>query len=222
MVLRKKDQARRILALLKSWIKPEDVPYVTRLAYQENNPFLVLVASVLSTRTRDETLEEVCGKLFVHLRTMQDFASASLLRLERLIYPVGFYRTKARNLKTIAGIILSKYNGVVPSSAHELTRLPGVGAKVANLVCGLAYGIPKVCVDTHVLRIANRIGLVRAKTPYECEMQLEKILDDKEEIEINTLMVAFGKKVCFPINPHCIKCILRNLCRKEGYGKKKN
>lgn|SRR3989338_1251989 len=176
------------------------------------DPFYVLIATLLSQRTRDEITYEVAPELFKKLRNPKEFSRASEAEIIRLIKRVGFYRRKADRIKKIAGILLEKHNGKVPGKFDELTALPGVGRKTANCVLVYAFKKPSIPVDTHVHRVSNRIGLVRTKTPEETEMKLMKTIPKKHWMSINELLVKHGQTICRPVNPKCEKCPITRHC----------
>ncbi|MGQ9752024.1 MAG: endonuclease III domain-containing protein [Thermoanaerobaculaceae bacterium] len=183
---------------------------------KKRSPFRVLVACVISQRTKDEVTREAAARLLSRARTPGELAQLSQEEVARLIYPAGFYRTKAAQLLKIAQILLDQYGGQVPATRQALLALPGVGPKTANLVLGLGYGVPAICVDTHVHRIANRLGLVQARTPEETEQALTKLFPRKHWIALNDLLVSFGQKVCTPISPRCSGCPISTFCPKNG------
>jgi len=187
-------------------------PYVSGL----RDPFRVLVSTVVSARTKDETTKEVSERLFSRVRNVEDLAGISLPELERLLYPAGFYKTKARSLKKLAEVLLRQYGGKVPDTLEGLVALPGVGRKTANLVLIVAFGKPGVCVDTHVHRICNRWGLVRTKGPNETEVALRAAVPQRLWHRINALLVPFGREICRPTSPLCSRCPLNGLCPKVG------
>jgi endonuclease-3 len=192
--------------------------YDPPLAEKENrpSPFRVLVGVLLSSRTKDSTTGPAVARLFEKASTPQAFAKMDERRIEELIFPVGFYRTKARNLKAMARTLIDKFEGKVPQTMDELLSLPGIGRKSANLVLSVAFGIPAICVDTHVHRITNRWGYVETNNPYETEMALRKKLPKRYWIEINRLLVIYGQNVCTPISPYCPKCKIERYCDKVG------
>jgi endonuclease III len=193
----------------------ETPPYVSRL----HDPYRVLVSTVLSARTRDEVTGPASERLFARARTVNGMLGLRREELERLIYPVAFYRTKSRALKAMAQVLKEEHGGKVPGTMEELVELPGVGRKTANLVLLLAFGKPAICVDTHVHRIANRWGLVDTKDPLGTEMALREKAPEKLWSRINALLVPFGKEVCTPLSPHCSTCPLSGRCPKKGVGK---
>ena len=190
-------------------------PIVTKVA-KDNDPYKVLVSTVLSLRTKDATTMEASFRLFEKADTVEKLNNLSESEIEKLIYPVGFYKTKAKNLKKIAKTIIEKYNSKVPCDMEELLKLPNVGRKTANLVLAKGYNIPAVCVDIHVHRISNRLGLIKTKNPLETEMKLREILPEKYWIEYNDLLVPFGQNICKPISPFCSICPIIAFCDKVG------
>ena len=207
-----------VIKLVKEEVKKFEQPYVGRLA-KKGSPFKILVSTLLSSRTKDEVTEEASERLFKHVSTPEDLLAMKEDEIERLIYPVGFYKTKAKLLKKLAKVLVEKYGGSVPDSLEELVKLPGVGRKTANLVMILGFDKLGICVDTHVHRIVNRWGYVSTKTPEETEFELRKKLPKKYWKIINDLLVRFGKNVCKPVNPRCDECPLKNVCPKIGVNK---
>lgn len=198
----------------------EDVPVVTKISQKEkSDPYLVLIGTLLSLRTKDEMTEKAMEKLTKKAKTPQELLRIPENELQKLIYPVGFYRIKARTLRDVSGIIIDKYDGQVPDSIDELLTIKGVGRKTANLVITEGFGQPGICVDTHVHRISNRLGIVSTKNPHETEESLRKVLPKHYWIIYNALLVTFGKRVCKPISPLCSNCELSRICKKEGVGK---
>ncbi len=208
-------KAEKVVRVLKAHLK-EEVPVVTRISRRERNPFLVLVGTLLSLRTKDETTEGAMNRLTSRAKTPEELLALSVDEIEGLIYPVGFYRNKAATLKEAAGIIIDVYHGVVPDSVDELLKIKGVGRKTANLVVNEGYGKPAICVDTHVHRISNRLGLVSARHPHETEKALERVLPRRHWIIYNTLLVTFGQRICKPVSPLCSTCPLSGLCPRTG------
>ncbi|MEW6095282.1 MAG: endonuclease III [bacterium] len=179
-----------------------------------NEPFKVLIATVLSQRTRDENTHLAVKNLFAVYKTPLELSNANLEHLQSLIKPTGFYRVKASRIKEISGIILEKYNGDVPDDVTKLLSLPGVGRKTANCVLAYGFGKPAIPVDTHVHRISNRLGLVKTKSEYETEKVLEKTVPIEYWIELNELLVKFGQDTCQPVRPKCSQCNIKDLCEK--------
>jgi endonuclease-3 len=197
-----------------------DVPVVTRISQKEkSDPYLVLIGTLLSLRTKDEMTEKAMEKLTQKAKTPQELLKIPEEELQKLIYPVGFYRIKSRTLRDVSGIIIDKYGGQVPDTIDELLTIKGVGRKTANLVIIEGFGKPGICVDTHVHRISNRLGIVSTKNPHETEESLRKVLPGQYWIIYNTLLVTFGKRICKPISPLCSTCSLSLICKKAGVGK---
>lgn len=192
------------------------LPSVTAIARERRDPFRVLVSTVISLRTRDEVTAAASRRLLASARKPSALARLAERSIERLIYPAGFYRTKARHLRAIAGILVERHGGRVPSDMDELLRLPGVGRKTANLVRNLGFGLDGICVDTHVHRISNRLGWVRTASPAETEEALEAVLPRKYWILINTVLVQFGQTTCTPLSPVCSRCPLAEGCPRVG------
>jgi endonuclease III len=186
------------------------------------DPFRVLIATVLSHRTKDPTTAAASSRLFAKYPGAQDLKSANARTIAKLIKPVGFYRTKAKTVKRLARIILDDYGGKVPEDVDELLKLPSVGRKTANCVLVYGFGKPAIPVDTHVHRIFNRIGIVSTGSPVETEEELVRLVDRKDWIELNDVFVKFGQTVCRPIGPRCPACSLTNRCRyyQQVYSKK--
>ena len=193
-------------------------PIIDLVAAQTRDPFRVLVGTILSARTKDQTTAEACGRLFARVRAPGDLRQVSAAELERLIFPVGFYHTKARHLKALPDVLDAKFGGRVPDTVEELCELPGVGRKTANLVVVLGFGKPGVCVDVHVHRICNRLGLVRTATPFETETTLRRILPRRYWMTWNSCLVAFGQTRCLPLRPRCDGCPLRHWCEHGRLG----
>lgn len=191
---------------------------VTTLAEEEStkSPFRLLIACVISLRTKDEVTAVSSRRLFDLADNAADLAALDPDTIAEAIYPAGFYNTKAVQLRTIGEILRDRYAGEVPGSETALLSLPGVGRKTANLVLGLGFGIPAICVDTHVHRISNRLGLVATKHPEETERALQKVLPRDFWIPINDLLVTFGQNQCHPTSPKCTGCPLDDLCPRIG------
>jgi len=176
----------------------------------------VLIACLLSLRTQDSTTGPASARLFALADTPKAMLALSPRTIERAIYPVGFYRTKARVIREISRDLLERFGGRVPDDIDALLTLGGVGRKTANLVVTMGYGKPGICVDTHVHRISNRLGYVRTRTPEETEMALRAKLPRRFWIDYNDLLVGFGQNVCTPISPHCSRCPVVAFCRRVG------
>lgn len=193
-----------------------DVPVLTRIAAGHRDPFLVLIGCLLSLRTKDETTEKAMERLMEKARTPEELLSIPTDELEKIIYPVGFYRNKARLIKDISRTIIEKYGRTVPDTIEELTTIRGVGRKTANIVITEGYGKAGVAVDTHVHRISNRLGAVRTKTPEQTEEALRKSLPRKYWIAYNPLLVTHGRRTCTPLSPFCSRCPVFDLCARAG------
>jgi exodeoxyribonuclease-3 len=201
---------------LKNEVAGYEVPVVDLIAAQTRDPFKVLVATILSARTRDEVTAAAARRLFKRAATPDELARLGADELEKIIYPVGFFRNKAKYLANLPGVLAGKFGGRVPDTIEELVQLPGVGRKTANLVVAVAFGKPAICVDTHVHRIMNIWGYVRTKTPLETEKALRNKLPEKYWIEINSILVAFGQGTCTPRCPRCDACVISDLCPQLG------
>ena len=182
------------------------------VADETRDPFRVLIACILSLRTQDTTTGPAAARLFGLADTPTALLRLTPRQIERVIYPVGFYRTKARVILGICRDLLDRFGGRVPDEIDGLLTLGGVGRKTANLVVTVGYGKPGICVDTHVHRISNRLGYVRTRTPEETEMALRRTLPRRYWIGYNDLLVSFGQNVCAPISPRCSTCPVRPLC----------
>jgi len=191
---------------------------VTTLAEEEKtrSPFRLLVACVISLRTKDEVTAEASRRLFAIAPDPSRLAELEVESIAKAIYPAGFYNTKARQLKDTGRILRDEYGGEVPAKEEALLGLPGVGRKTANLVLGLGFEIPAICVDTHVHRISNRLGMVDTKTPEQTERALNEVLPRDLWVPINDLLVTFGQNRCHPTSPRCTGCPLDDLCPRMG------
>jgi len=190
-------------------------PVVELVASSTKDPFQVLVSCILSLRTKDETTAEAAARLLARAPTAQALAGLCESAIARLIYPVGFYRKKAKVLRSLARLLLKRHGGRVPDTMEELLAIDGVGRKTANLVLTRGFGKAGICVDTHVHRITNRWGYVRTKTPEQTEMALRRRLPPRHWIELNGLLVAFGQTICRPLSPLCSRCPLSAACAKR-------
>ena len=206
----------QVMRILKREYEKKRTPIVELIQARTNDPFQVLVATILSARTLDQTTAVACRKLFGVVRNLDDLRRIPRLRLERLIYPVGFYRTKAKLLKRLPNVVAKRFGGVIPATVEDLVRLPGVGRKTANLVVAVAFNKPAICVDVHVHRIANRWGLIRTRTPLETEMVLRRRLPVKYWQVFNSYLVSFGQSVCRPVRAHCDACPIYAQCKRVG------
>lgn len=209
----------RFVEMIEERYHQWDPPIVTFISARGATPFQILVSTLLSLRTKDEVTGKACSRLFAVAQTPEEILKLDEDELKKLIYPVGFYPTKAKRLQEISRILLSEYAGKVPEKIDELLKLPGVGRKTANLVLVEGYQKKAICVDTHVHRISNRVGYVKTKTPDKTEMALRKKLPEKHWIRYNELLVAFGQTICRPVSPFCSKCPAYAMCPKIGIAK---
>lgn len=198
-----------------SLIKEMNLPYTEFVQFMEDihDPFIVLIACILSLRTNDKTTYPATLRMLKLGKTPKDFLSVKLEDLEKAIYPVGFYKNKAKQILDIAYELYHNHNSIVPKEINELIKFKGVGRKTANLVQSKGYNIPSICVDVHVHRISNRLGLVCTKEPEETEFALKNNLPEESWSEINTLFVTLGQNICKPAKPVCSKCKLCNYCK---------
>lgn len=212
----------RILKLLKGRLEGAELPSVSIVARKfAQDPFRILVSTLLSLRTKDKVTLEASQRLLEKAPTAATLLSLTEEEIQTLIYPVGFYRVKARNLKQIAYQLIDRFQGEVPADRQLLLSLPGVGRKTANLVLNLGFGIPAICVDTHVHRISNRLGWVRTRTPEQTEYALMEVLPQRYWIPLNEVLVAYGQRVCTPQSPFCSTCPLERECPKVGVGRRR-
>jgi endonuclease III len=202
--------------ILKKEYETHNAPVVDLIKAKTENPFNILVATILSARTKDETTADVCDRLFKVVKRPGDFARLTVKELEKLIFPIGFYHTKARHLKQLPVALTELFAGRIPDEIDDLVKLPGVGRKTANLVLAQGFNKPAICVDVHVHRICNRLGLLRTRNPFETEMRLRKILPVKYWITWNSYLVSYGQTVCRPVGPRCGVCPIFKYCKRVG------
>jgi endonuclease-3 len=212
----KASQVNRIMRALARAIDQHDMPAVEKIAQEsQEDPFEVLISTMLSAQTRDPVTASASARLFAVARTPRTMAALSAKRIERLIYPVSFYRHKAVHVRETCRILVDKYGGRVPGTMEELLTLPGVGRKTANLVLILSFSSQQnICVDTHVHRISNRLGWVRTKTPAETEQALYRATDRRWWPSINLYLVTWGQNVCKPVYPRCGACAIHRHCAR--------
>ena len=216
----RQDQIHAAMRIVKQEIRRWQEPVVGVIARESNcDPFLILISCLLSLRTKDKTTNEASNRLFALARTPSAMLNLPLKKIERAIYPVGFYRTKAKSIHRICDRLLDAYGGTVPDSIDELVTLPGVGRKTANLVVTVGYGKPGICVDIHVHRISNRWGYIKTKTPEESEQALRETLPKRYWITFNDLLVPYGQNLCQPVSPFCSRCKLTDYCDRVGVTK---
>jgi endonuclease-3 len=206
---------------LRLRIAGEGLPSVSQVAADNpRDPFRVLISTMISLRTRDDVTFAASGRLFRRAGAPREMAALSEEEIAALIFPAGFYRTKAVHIREAARVIHETWKDRIPPDRDLLMTLPGVGRKTANLVLNLGFGIDAVCVDTHVHRIANRTGWVRTKTPEKTETALEEILPKRYWIAVNGLLVSYGKAVCTPLSPRCGSCpLFSSRCERRGVGR---
>ncbi|HSA86595.1 MAG TPA: endonuclease III [Nitrospira sp.] len=213
----RQEQIHAAIRIVKREIGRWQEPVVGVVAKEsDRNPFLILISTLLSLRTKDKTTREAGHRLFALARTPVAMLKLPLEKLERVIYPVGFYRTKAKAIHQICRRLIDEYGGKVPDSVDELVTLPGVGRKTANLVVTIGYGKPGICVDIHVHRISNRWGYIKTRTPEESEQALRRKLPKQYWIIYNDLLVPYGQNLCLPVSPLCSACKLTELCDRAG------
>jgi endonuclease-3 len=205
-----------IVKILKKELDLGEMPIVSHLAQSERDPFLILISTLLSLRTKDEVTAEATGRLFALASTPEAMLKVPQAKIAKVIFPVGFYRNKAKTIHHTCRELIDRFGSKVPDNLDDLLSIKGVGRKTANLVVTLAYGKNGICVDTHVHRISNRLGYVATKNPDETEMALRGKLPRKHWIIYNTLLVAFGRKTCKPVSPLCSTCPLSRYCDRVG------
>ena len=209
------------IKILRREVPKWETPIVTLMAETYQSPFRVLISCILSLRTQDATTAKASHRLFALADLPETMLKLTAKKMEKLIYPVGFYRTKAKNILEICQTLIDRYAGQVPDSIDELLKFRGVGRKTANLVVTLGYRKAGICVDTHVHRISNRWGYVKTATPEKTEFALRDKLPKKYWIEFNDLLVSFGQHLCRPISPVCSQCPIAKYCSRVGVSLKR-
>ncbi|MHB8482422.1 MAG: endonuclease III domain-containing protein [Nitrospiria bacterium] len=204
------------VSILKKEIKQWKVPVVGVIANESRDPFLVLISTILSLRTKDKTTFEASTRLFALASTPEEMVKLPPAQIEKAIYPVGFYKTKAKSILHTCNDLIIRFHSKVPDNLEDLLTLKGVGRKTANLVLTLGYDQYGICVDTHVHRISNRFGFIKTKSPDESEMVLRKKLPKRHWKIYNDLLVTFGQNLCKPVSPLCSQCKLMSLCKRVG------
>ena len=202
----------RIISILQDAKQPQSD--FVRLMDSFSDPYIVLISCILSLRTNDKTTYPAALRMLELAKTPEQMVKVSIEELEKAIYPVGFYRNKAKQIIELSRVILETYNGKVPCDIDALCKLKGVGRKTANLVLSEGFNTPAICVDVHVHRIFNRLGYVKTSTPEETEFELRKKLPEKFWIPINSLLVTHGQNICKPIKPLCTVCPVEKYCSK--------
>ncbi|HAR49377.1 endonuclease III [Smithella sp. SCADC] len=208
----KDSQINNIIKILKKELAVGTMPIVSHLAEDQRDPFVILISTLLSLRTKDEVTEVATYRLFELASSPEEMLKVPVDKIAKTIYPVGFYRVKASNIHHTCRELIERFGSKVPDNIDDLLTVKGVGRKTANLVVSLAYGKDAICVDTHVHRISNRLGYVKTKTPDETEFALRKKLPRRHWIIYNTIMVAFGRKTCKPVSPLCSQCPVNRYC----------
>lgn len=206
------DKIDEIVKILNNTNMPQSD--FVKLMENFKNPYLVLIACILSLRTNDLTTYPATLRMLEIGREPKDFACCDVEKLAKAIYPVGFYKNKAKQIVELSKIIVEKLDNKVPNTIEELVKFNGVGRKTANLVLAKGFGIPAICVDVHVHRICNRLGYVKTNTPEQTEFALREKLPKKYWLDVNTLLVTHGQNVCKPINPKCSECPIEKYCNK--------
>jgi endonuclease III len=207
------DRIQKIIRILRKEVRQWAIPAIGNYV---DTPFTVLISCVLSLRTQDKTTNAASERLFAIADTPVAMLNTPVAVIQKAIYPVSFYRVKAKTIHAICEQILSRFGGQVPSKLEELLELPGVGRKTANIVVTLAFGKAGIAVDTHVHRISNRLGYVKTRTPNDTEMALRKKLPRRYWLIYNDLLVAYGQNLCKPISPFCSRCKIAEHCRRLG------
>ena len=213
---RTKPDAAALLAAMGRALAGGKLPSVSEIARRDRDPFRILISTLLSLRTKDDVTDAASARLFAIAPDARRLARVDIRRIEKAIYPVGFYRTKARTIRDIARRIDTEFGGEVPNAIEALLALKGVGRKTAALVVSLGFDTPAVCVDTHVHRISNRMGWVRTRTPHETEMALMELLPRSLWIDVNETLVGYGQRVCTPVSPRCSSCTVARWCARTG------
>jgi endonuclease-3 len=204
------------MAILGREMPRFEQPLIEAMGAAHQTPFHILIATILSLRTKDTLTSVVAPRLFVVADTPATLLALDESRIAELIYPVGFYRTKAKSIRQICALLIERHSGQVPDDLDALLALPGVGRKTANLVLTMGFGLPGICVDVHVFRISNRWGYVRTKDPDATELALRAKLPQEYWIPINGLLVTLGQNICHPTSPRCSICPVAALCQRVG------
>lgn len=212
-------EIHRVVVALRRAVRQWRAPAVGVVADDSEDPFLVLISCLLSLRTKDATTAAASERLFALAKSPKAMLALSAPRIEKAIYPVSFFRVKARTIRRICRDLIDRFGGKTPDTMEELLSLHGVGRKTANLVLTLGHKKPGICVDIHVHRISNRLGYVRTKNPDKTEQALRDKLPSKYWMEYNDLLVPFGQNLCTPVSPWCSRCPLEGYCARAGVGR---
>jgi endonuclease-3 len=210
------NQINTVIKILKKELEVGTLPIVSHLAENQRDPFVILISTLLSLRTKDEVTAVATERLFALASRPEEMLKVPLDKIARTIYPIGFYRVKARTIHHVCRDLIKRFASKVPDDIDDLLSIKGIGRKTANLVVTLAYGKDGICVDTHVHRISNRLGYVKTKTPDETEFALRDKLPHRHWIIYNTIMVAFGRQTCKPVSPLCSLCPVNKYCDRVG------
>lgn len=212
-------EINQIVRTLRKTSRQWDPTAVGKVGEDSRDPFQILISCLISLRTKDQVTGEASARLFSLATTPQAMMALPVHTIAKTIYPAGFYRTKAKTIRELSRSLLERHGGKVPDELDTLLTLKGVGRKTANLVVTMGFGKPGICVDTHVHRISNRLGIVTTKTPEQTESALRQVLPRRHWIYYNDLLVSFGQNVCKPISPLCSNCPVIDLCPRIGVGK---
>lgn len=209
-----------IIKILTKETKQFTPPLINQIINEYGkDPYLILIACLLSLRAKDSTTIHVCRDLFRRVKTPTQMLALKQLDLEKIIFKTGFYKNKANVLHEVSSALLKRFDGMVPKTEEELLSIKGIGRKTANLVLGLAFDKPAICVDTHVHRISNRLGLISTKTVEQTEEVLKKVLKKNQWTVWNKLLVVWGQNICVPISPKCSQCAIKKWCKRVGVTK---
>ncbi|MFO7534881.1 MAG: endonuclease III [Kiritimatiellia bacterium] len=208
----KPDAIPAVYRALRRYYETHDSPVAAFAAVRTNDPFRVLVSTILSARSRDASTAKVCAKLFERLKTFADIERMPAGELERELHPLGFFHAKTMSLKALPAAVRTLFGGRIPETVEELVLLPGVGRKTANLIVAEAFDKPALCVDVHVQRICNRLGLIKTRNPLETEKALRNLLPVRYWKSWNRYLVAFGQTLCLPVRPRCATCPILRYC----------
>ena len=216
----KDSDIHKVMKLLEAEMRQFGLPPVSAMAEEAIvDPFKILISTIISARTKDEVTGPATERLFALAGSPEKMSRLSEERIEKAIFPAGFYHTKAKAIRKASKELVERYASRVPDTIEELLTLPGVGRKTANLVVTLAHNKAGICVDTHVHRITNRWGYVKTKTPHETEQALRAKLPKKHWIAINTILVVHGQNICKPVSPFCSRCPVSEYCARTGVTK---
>jgi endonuclease-3 len=219
IIVMDKETFVKVLDIIEKEKEKWNPPVVSLVGKRTKDPYKVLISTLISLRTKDEVTEKASSRLFSLADNPYDMLKLTEEEIAKAIYPAGFYRNKAKTIKNISKQIVERYGGKVPDTLEELLSFKGVGRKTANLVLSEGFGKPAICVDIHVHRISNRLGIVKSKNPEETEKQLMEKIPKEHWNRINENLVAFGQTVCKPVSPFCSKCPVSQYCEKHGVKK---